>query len=155
MRQDNAAMEAEPSIAPPKCKRRWYQFSLRTLLIVVTLLAVPLGYVGWQARIVRERQAMMSGFLHERCIFAVVSDLDRGPPFLRTRPETYPASSIPWVRRILGDECLLVVRISWDATKDDFERVQATFPEVKAQRSEFIISLTESSPRLHTVRRGK
>jgi hypothetical protein len=26
--------------------RRRFQFSLRTLLIVVTLLAVPMGYVG-------------------------------------------------------------------------------------------------------------
>ena len=26
-----------------------FQFRLRTLMIVVTLLAVPLGYVGWQA----------------------------------------------------------------------------------------------------------
>ncbi len=38
---DNGAMEAKP-------KRRWYQYRLRTLMIVVTLLAVPLGYVGWQ-----------------------------------------------------------------------------------------------------------
>ena len=31
-----------------KPRRRWYQFSLRTLLIVVTLSAVPLGWVGWK-----------------------------------------------------------------------------------------------------------
>ena len=48
-------MEAEP----PKRKRRWYQFGLRTLMIAVTLLAVPLGYVGWQAKIVRERKAAL------------------------------------------------------------------------------------------------
>jgi hypothetical protein len=41
---DNAAMEAEPSKAePPKRKRRWFQFSLRTLMIVVTLLAVAVA----------------------------------------------------------------------------------------------------------------
>jgi hypothetical protein len=39
---------------PPK--RRRFQFRLRTLLIGVTLLAVPLGYVGWQVKIVRERR---------------------------------------------------------------------------------------------------
>jgi hypothetical protein len=36
-------MEAEPLKAePPKRKRRWFQFSLRTLLIVVTVVAVIL-----------------------------------------------------------------------------------------------------------------
>jgi hypothetical protein len=49
-------MESEPSKAePPNRKRRWFQFSLRTLLIGVTLVAVPLGYFGWQVKIVRER----------------------------------------------------------------------------------------------------
>jgi hypothetical protein len=53
---DNAGMEAEPPKAdPPKRKRRWFQFSLRTLMILVTLLAVPCAYVGWQAPIVQER----------------------------------------------------------------------------------------------------
>jgi hypothetical protein len=33
---------------------RRFQFGLRTLMIVVTLLAGACGYVGWQANIVRE-----------------------------------------------------------------------------------------------------
>jgi hypothetical protein len=41
---DNAAMQAEPSTAdPPNRQRRWFQFSLRTLLIVDHLLAVPMS----------------------------------------------------------------------------------------------------------------
>jgi hypothetical protein len=48
-------MQTEPSKAePPKRNRRWFQFSLRTLLIGVTLLAAVCGYVGWQAKIVHE-----------------------------------------------------------------------------------------------------
>jgi hypothetical protein len=39
----------------PKRKRRWFQFSLRTLMIGVTLLAMVCGYVGRQTKIVRER----------------------------------------------------------------------------------------------------
>ena len=31
-----------------KPRRRWYQFSLRTLLIVVTLSTIPLCWVGWE-----------------------------------------------------------------------------------------------------------
>jgi hypothetical protein len=49
---DNAAMDAEPS------RKRRLQFSLRTLLIVFTLFAVPLGYIGSQARIVSQRKAL-------------------------------------------------------------------------------------------------
>jgi hypothetical protein len=36
----------QPKADPPKRKRRWFQFSLRSLLLVVTLLAVPCAYVG-------------------------------------------------------------------------------------------------------------
>jgi hypothetical protein len=38
---DNAAMETEqPRADPPKRKRRWFQFSLRTLLVITTIVAV-------------------------------------------------------------------------------------------------------------------
>ena len=44
--QDNAAVQTEPRTAePPIRKRHWFQFSLRTLMIGVTLVATvcPLG----------------------------------------------------------------------------------------------------------------
>ncbi len=44
--------------APPK--RRWYQFSLRTLLIGVTLLAVACGWAVDHVRLVRERDEAAS-----------------------------------------------------------------------------------------------
>jgi hypothetical protein len=38
---NNVAKQTEPSKAdPPKRKRRWFQFSLRTLMIVVTSVSV-------------------------------------------------------------------------------------------------------------------
>jgi len=52
---DNAAMEDEPSSStPPKRKRRWYQFSLRTLLIEIVVLAVGFGWLG--RNVERKRQ---------------------------------------------------------------------------------------------------
>ena len=52
-------MQDEPSKADPsKLKHRRFQFRLRTLMIAVTLPAVPMGYAGWQAKIVSERWAM-------------------------------------------------------------------------------------------------
>jgi hypothetical protein len=52
---DNRTMQDEPpKAALPMRKRRWFQFSLRSLLIVVALLAVVCGDVGRQAEIMRE-----------------------------------------------------------------------------------------------------
>jgi hypothetical protein len=48
---DNAAMQTKPSTADPqKRKRRWFQFSLRTLMIVVALLAAQCAPVMWFIR---------------------------------------------------------------------------------------------------------
>jgi hypothetical protein len=40
---------------------RRFQFRLRTLMIVVTLLAVPCAYVAHEANIVRKRREWLSG----------------------------------------------------------------------------------------------
>ena len=39
-------MEVEPSKADPRGKRRWFQFSLRTLLIFTVIIAVGAGWLG-------------------------------------------------------------------------------------------------------------
>jgi hypothetical protein len=53
---DNAAMNAEP-----KPKRRWFQFSLRTLLVVVTHICLAL--TSWQLTV---------GFFHVRSGLALL-----------------------------------------------------------------------------------
>jgi hypothetical protein len=51
---DNAAMENDSSDAGlPKRKRRWFQFSLRTLLIGVTVAALA---CGWLVRRVEQKR---------------------------------------------------------------------------------------------------
>ena len=52
----NGAMDADTE-KPAKPRRRWFRFSLRTLLIVVTVLSVPLGWIGWRLGQVRTEQA--------------------------------------------------------------------------------------------------
>ncbi len=43
---DNAVMEIEPITAePPKPKRRWFQFSLRAVMILIVVLVVALGII--------------------------------------------------------------------------------------------------------------
>ena len=45
-----------PAEKPAKPRRRWLRFSLRTLLIVVTVLSIPLGWIGWRLGQVRKER---------------------------------------------------------------------------------------------------
>jgi len=49
-------MDADTEKTAKPC-RRWFRFRLRTLLIVVTVLSVPLGWVGWMLGEVRRERA--------------------------------------------------------------------------------------------------
>ena len=44
-------------MGPSPTRRRWLQFSLRGLLIVVTLVAV---WLGWNVHVVRQRKAALA-----------------------------------------------------------------------------------------------
>ena len=71
-------------------KRRWYQFSLKTLLVVLTLLCIgPGGYVAYEQRKAREQKA-------------TVKSLETLGAFIRRDPRTPPRSAL--MRAILGDE---------------------------------------------------
>ncbi len=55
----NGVMDADTE-KTAKPRRRWLRFSLWTLLIVVTVLAVPLGWVGWKRGQVRKERATIA-----------------------------------------------------------------------------------------------
>jgi hypothetical protein len=97
-----------------------FQFSLRTLMIGVTLLAVPLGYVGWQAKIVRERKAMLSH----------IWKVNRRALWSETR------MSVPWVRRLLGDYPVRLIELPRHADLEEPQQIQALFPEATIREFE-------------------
>jgi hypothetical protein len=86
--------------------RRRFQFRLRTLLIAVTLFAlIPCGYVGWQAKIVRERKNLLNRLV------------DSGGGYLAYVPEEgaywatdgKPVIEPPFLRSLFGDETILEI----------------------------------------------
>src|SRR5437016_1227395 len=68
--------------------RRWLSFSFRTLLLVITILCIGLG---WQWRIVQEHKAVIRLVL-ERGAFSFRAH-DPGDP-----------NELSWIRQLFGDE---------------------------------------------------
>jgi hypothetical protein len=105
--------------------RRRFQFRLRTLMIVVTVFAVPLGYVGWQAKIVRERQAW-----HREEDVPVFAFGAGGPTeVMRGNPAEGPGS----VRRWLGDSAKDTIFMPQSASDEDIRGARVLFPEATIQ----------------------
>jgi hypothetical protein len=129
---DNAAMETTPPKADkPKRKRRRFQFRLRTLMISVAVLAIPCAYVGWQENIVRERWAMRKrvkevddGFVSVSVDRVVVVIEESGP---QSRKES--AISIPWIRRLLGDEPIEQITLPSGTAREERQRIHKIIPE--------------------------
>ena len=154
---DDAAMQTEPPKAePPKRKRRWYQFSLRSLLIVVTLLAVPCAYVSWQAEIAKRRMAIYQQFFSYSkeitrigMICELWSPILNGEAASRIQTGTVPrvvVSSISGLaadrdrpsafRKWLGepDIVMRVICFSQDADQADVDEVAYLFPTAMLYR---------------------
>lgn len=94
-----------------KPKRRWFQFRLRTLLVGVVLISVPLAYVAHEARIVAERKAWVAAH-PTRAFLTTVKKGDR--------------RQIPLIRHLLGDEQQSMVVV---VTEDQIQMAQSLFPE--------------------------
>ena len=97
----------------PVPARRRFQFRLRTVFVVVTLLAV---WMGWQAHIVRHRKEMLDWMIARQ--WAVV---ELGPD---------QSPSLPWHRRLMGDRELSIV-IPDHGTHENQQEVQAAFPKAR------------------------
>ena len=101
-----------------------FQFSLRTLLIVVTLLAIPCGYVGWQAKIVRDRKTI---FMRLQRIHELASGQDSDLFFFFAH--YHAQAEVPWVRCLFGDEGVNVLLLPESTQTSEVEEIKRAFPE--------------------------
>jgi hypothetical protein len=96
------------------------QFRLRTLLIVVTVLAVPCAYVAHEAHAVQNRRVMRQALFDDG---VVVMEEDRDV--------AHPDESPSWFRRWLGDSGVSYIgrRIGQCPYSDD--EIGGMFPEAE------------------------
>src|SRR5262245_2775297 len=97
----------------PKNRRRWFQFSLKGLLIFVTIFC---GWLGWQVHTVRSRLAWRHT-IEERGGYCVLMNSSDG-------------SQLPWFRRMLGDEDVGAVILYPNCSEEEKIRIESEFPEI-------------------------
>jgi hypothetical protein len=115
-----------------KSKRRWLRYSIRTLLVAVSLFCV---WLGWQTSIVRERRDVRALLRQRKAVVGTNYD-----PYVLGREQgrlVHPVftaqPSITWIRAAMGDEgvrCIIVKALS----RDEQERVAKAFPEARIYR---------------------
>jgi hypothetical protein len=70
---DNAAMQTEPTESePPKRKRRWFQFSLRTLMIFTLVCAVGSAWVARRLEQKRSERKAVDVIVKPGSVFRLV-----------------------------------------------------------------------------------
>ena len=107
-------MPEKPDNAEPR--RRWHQFSLRTLLIGVALLGVACAYLAHEAKIVQARKA----WLDDRPFWVAIQ--------CTTVNNRNPSADPTLIRRLLGDEAVERFIMS---RHDDVSGAKALFPEAR------------------------
>jgi hypothetical protein len=107
-------------------RHRRFQFRLRTLMIVVAVPAVPCAYVGWQAKIVRERKEWVREYSH----FALANpiyDLIQRPMVKQASGDLSHGPS--FIRRCLGDQLFPMAILPKDTSSSEIKVAATLFPE--------------------------
>jgi hypothetical protein len=118
-------MAAPHSPNPPHRKLRWYQFSMKTLMLFVLMASFLMSWVAVKARRIREQRAavamvraMGGAILYDYQLRDY--DDDKGPP-----PPPGPA----WLRELLGQDIFADV-VEVNCRDADIVRVIDRFPHV-------------------------
>jgi hypothetical protein len=97
-----------------------FQFRVRTLMIGVTLLAVACGYVGWQAKIVKNRRELLES--------------SKPTEWSETDDE-----GLSWLRRKLGDRAYKRIYIAKSVSPEVIERFRERFSEAVIEQVDIMV----------------
>jgi hypothetical protein len=107
-------------MTPTPTRRRWFQFGLRTMFVVLTLFAV---WFAWELSYVRERKACLAQVYHGRW--------DDGPRLFLVAPTTVEYATIPFWRAIFGDEPVDYIVMGVGHTAEECRAAKQLFPEAQ------------------------
>jgi hypothetical protein len=109
--------------------RRWFRFRLRTVLLLIALLAIPCAWLGSEWKLVRERKALIDRI---EAVGGVVWDAGNPNAWMPlNRIVIEPGSRLDQVskiRRWLGDRDVREVFIQREFLDEDKKRILELFP---------------------------
>ena len=113
----------------PALPHRRFQFRLRTLLIVVTLLALACGYASWEAKIARERHKAVAAY---RAVGGYAVEIDETPGGGHGTMTRFPQA--PWPLRWFGEDGYSEILVPQGTSAGEIERLASLFPEASIRR---------------------
>jgi hypothetical protein len=109
-----------PKADMPNRKRRWFQFSLRSLMIFTMACAIA---AGWESHVIRERATIMNRTKADHWEYVI-------PAEWNMRKSEIPAT-VPVVRRWLGDQAIQCIFTPVGASSGDLDAGRSIFPEAE------------------------
>jgi hypothetical protein len=118
-------------LVPFAPKRRWFQFSLRTQFVLLTVFAV---WLGWNLHIVRQREHVLGSLKPDHRIIAegeygnlaIVEDKRS----VAKRGLLSPSGSLPISWRLLGARPIaMTIYVQFGVLNQKAQRIRALFPE--------------------------
>jgi hypothetical protein len=115
---------------PTAPKRRWLRFSIRTMFVAFTVVAM---WLGWNVHAVRQRQAKLAELQAD--IFRVVVSTRAEHDALYPNISNEPMLQVSIVRRLLGDEPVYWINFLplWGVSDAEFDATADLFPEARVE----------------------